>query len=61
MCVIYALGNAGWAALVVYLSLGTRTQRFFFGCGLAGTPVHVPLLWLGGMECSAYVPRLCTW
>ena len=28
------------------------------GCGLAGTPRHVPLLALGWMECSAVVPCL---
>ena len=61
MCVICALGHAGWAARVIHLCLGTITQRFFFlvcGCGLAGTPPHVPLLGLGWMVCSAVVPRL---
>ena len=63
VCVICALGHAGWAAHVFHLCLGTRTQRvlFFFlvcGCGLAGTPPHVPLLGLGWMESSAVVPSL---
>ena len=62
VCVICTLGHAGWAAHVFHLCLGTGTQRvlFFFvcGCGLAGTPPHVPLLELGWMECSAVVPRL---
>ena len=63
VCVICALGHAGWAAHVFHLRLCTRTQRvlcFFFvgSCGLAGTPPHVPLLGLGWMECSAVVPRL---
>ena len=58
--VIRALGHAGWATHVIHLCLGTRTQRalvvFFCGCGLAGTPLHVPLLGLGRMECSVVVP-----
>ena len=62
VCVICALGHAGWAAHEFHLCLGTRTLRVFFfvvcGCGLAGTPPHVPLLALGWMECSAVVPRL---
>ena len=40
---------------------GHENTALFCGCGLAGTPLHVPLLGLGGMECSVYVPRLCTW
>ena len=61
VCVICALGHAGWAAHVFDLRLCTRTQCVFFfvgGCGVAGTPPHVPLLGLGWMECSAVVPRL---
>ena len=64
VCVICSLGHTGWAAHVFHLCLCTRTQRVFFfsflvgGCGLAGTPPHVPLLGLGWMECSAVVPRL---
>ena len=34
---------------------------YFFGCGLPGTPLHVPLLGLGGMECYVVVARLRTW
>ena len=42
---------------MIYICLGKRTQRFFFfcGCGLAGTPLHVPLPGLGEIECSVYV------
>ena len=61
VCVIRALDHAGWAAHVIHLCLGTRTQRalfFFCGCGLAGTPLHVTLLGLGRIECSVVVPRL---
>ena len=62
LCVICALGHAGWAAHVFRPCLGTRTQRVFFflvcGCGLPGTPPHLPLLGRGWMECSAVVPRL---
>ena len=62
VCVICALGHARWAAQVIHLCLSIRTQRvvFFFvcGCGLAGTPPHVPLLGIGWMECSAVVPCL---
>ena len=61
MCVICALGYARWAAHVTDLCLCTRTQPFFLRCGLAGTPQHVPLLGLGGMECSAVVSCLRTW
>ena len=58
---IGASGQAGWAAHVIHLCLGTRTQRALFSfcvcaCGLAGTPLHVPLLGLGRMECSIVVP-----
>ena len=38
---------------------GHENTALFCGRGLAGTPLHVPLLGLGGMECSVYVPRLC--
>ena len=61
-CAICALGHAGWAAHVIHLCLGTRTQRALFvcflfsGCGPAGTPLHVALLGLGRMECSVVVP-----
>ena len=64
VCVICALGYAGWAAQVIHLCLCMRTQLFFvcfFGCGLAGTPPHVPLLGLGGIECSVVMPRVRTW
>ena len=64
MCVICALGHAGWAAHVFHLCLCTRTQRVLFfcfflvgGCGLAETLPHA-LLGLGWMECIAIVPRL---
>ena len=30
VCLISALGHAGWAAHVIHLCLGTRTQRVFF-------------------------------
>ena len=30
VCVICALGHAGWAAHVIHLCLGTRTQRVLF-------------------------------
>ena len=30
----------------------------FCGCGLAGTPLHVPLLGLGRMKCSVVVPHV---
>ena len=51
MCVICALGYAGWAAHVFDLCVCTRTQCllffwFFFRCGLSGTPPHVSLLGL---------------
>ena len=61
MCVICALGYAGWATHAIHLCLCTRTQRFSLGSGPAGTPLHVPLLGLGGMDCSVVVPRLRTW
>ena len=56
MCVTRALRYAGRAALVIHLCLCTRKQRclflvFFCGCGLAGTPLHIPLLGLGAMRC----------
>ena len=59
VCVICALGYAGWAALVIYLRLGTRTQRFYLR--LWPSRDATTLLGRGGMECSVYVPRLCTW
>ena len=66
VCMICALGLAGSAAHVIHQCLDTRTQRvlflfFFCGCCLAGTPLHVPLLGLGWMDCSVVVPRLRTW
>ena len=63
MCVICALGHAGWAAQVIHLCLGTRTQRVLFflflvcGCGLAGTHYTYPCQGLDGwsalLQCSA--------
>ena len=40
---------------------GHENTAFFCGCGLAGTPLHVPVLGLEKVECSVYVPRLCRW
>ena len=54
--------SAGWAVHVIHLCLGPRTQGVLFflfcGCGLAGTPLHIPQLGVGKMECTVAVPRL---
>ena len=55
VCLICALCYGGWAALVFYLILARDHSVFFSGCGLAGMPLHVPLLGLGRTECPVYV------
>ena len=59
VCVICALNHAGWTAHLFQLCLGTARFFLFYGCGLAGTPLHVPLLGLGQKESSVVVRRLC--